>query len=91
MMPLIHSWTDWQITLGMTFEDNNKYHTHSLRHTGATLMYDENNTDILIIKEILGHKSINSTEIYTHVANKKVKELMLNFNILDLGGTVNEK
>ena len=47
-------------------------------------MYDENNTDILIIKEILGHKSINSTEIYTHVANKKVKELMLNFNILDL-------
>lgn len=77
--------------LNTIFEDNNKYHTHSLRHTGATLMYDENNTDILIIKEILGHKSINSTEIYTHVANKKVKELMLNFNILDLGGTVNEK
>ena len=77
--------------LNIIFKNNNKYHTHSLRHTGATLMYDENNTDILIIKEILGHKSISSTEIYTHVANKKIKELMLNFNILDLGGNINEK
>lgn len=64
----------------------NKYHTHSLRHTGATLMYDENNTDILIIKEILGHKSICSTEIYTHVADKRLKEIATNFNILDIGG-----
>lgn len=69
---------------------DNKYHTHSLRHTGATLMYDENNTDILIIKEILGHKSICSTEIYTHVANKRLKELAMNFNILDIGGNKNE-
>lgn len=63
---------------------DNKYHTHSLRHTGATLMYDENNTNILIIKEILGHKSICSTEIYTHVADKRLKELAMNFNILDI-------
>ena len=76
--------------LNNTFEDaNNKYHTHSLRHTGATLMYDKNNTDILIIKEILGHKSIKSTEIYTHVVDKRLKELMQNFNILDLGGIKN--
>ena len=53
-------------------------------------MYDENNTDILIIKEILGHKSISSTEIYTHVANKRLRELMQNFNVLDLGGNKNE-
>lgn len=69
---------------------DNKYHTHSLRHTGATLMYDENNTDILIIKEILGHKSICSTEVYTHVADKRLKELAMNFNILDIGGSKNE-
>ena len=48
--------------LKLSFTDTaDKYHTHTLRHTGATLMYDENNTDILIIKEILGHKSICST------------------------------
>lgn len=69
---------------------DNRYHTHSLRHTGATLMYNENNTDILIIKEILGHKSICSTEIYTHVADKRLKELAMNFNILDIGGNKNE-
>ena len=77
--------------LNSTFTDSeDKYHTHTLRHTGATLMYDENNTDILIIKEILGHKSISSTEIYTHVDNKRLRELMQNFNVLDLGGNKNE-
>ena len=77
--------------LKLSFTDTaDKYHTHTLRHTGATLMYDENNTDILIIKEILGHKSICSTEIYTHVANKRLRELMQNFNVLDLGGNKNE-
>ena len=77
--------------LKLSFTDTaDKYHTHTLRHTGATLMYDENNTDILIIKEILGHKSISSTEIYTHVANKRLRELMQNFNVLDLGGNKNE-
>ena len=77
--------------LNNSFEDEkNKYHTHSLRHTGATLLYNENDTDILIIKEILGHKSIVSTEVYTHVSNKKLKEIMMNFNILDLGGNKNE-
>ena len=50
----------------------------------------ENLPDILIIKEILGHKSICSTEIYTHVANKRLRELMQNFNVLDLGGNKNE-
>lgn len=67
-----------------TFNEIKKnIHTHSLRHTGATLMYDINNTDIKVIQEILGHISISSTEIYTHVSDKRLKELMQNFNILD--------
>ena len=61
--------------------DKNKFHTHSLRHTGATLLYNENDTDILIIKEILGHKSLASTEIYTHISSKKMKEYMENSTI----------
>ena len=39
--------------------------------------------NIFILKKILGHKSLDATQIYTHVSNKKLKELMLNFNILD--------
>lgn len=66
----------------MLFEEDKKgYHTHTLRHTGATLMYNENNTDIFVIKKILGHKSISATEIYTHVSPKKLKELMENCTI----------
>lgn len=56
-------------------------HTHSLRHTGATLLYNENDTSILIIQKILGHKHLTSTEIYTHVDNKKLKEIMENCSI----------
>lgn len=49
------------------------YTTHSLRHTVATQLYI-NDIDLLVIKEILGHSSITTTEIYTHVHNLKVKE-----------------
>ena len=64
------------------FEEKRKgYHTHSLRHTGATLMYNENDTNILIIQKILGHKLLSSTEIYTHVSDKKLKYIMENCTI----------
>lgn len=49
------------------------YTTHSLRHTVATQLY-MNNVDINVIKEILGHSSIVSTEIYSHVHDIKIKE-----------------
>ena len=60
-----------------TFNDKEAgLHTHSLRHTSATLMYNENNTDIFIINKILGHKSLSATELYTHVSDQKMKEIM---------------
>lgn len=49
--------------------DTNKYSTHKLRHTAATLMYQYGNVDIRALQEVLGHESISTTEIYTHVAN----------------------
>lgn len=68
--------------LYMTFgEKRPGFHTHTLRHTSATLLYNENNTDIFVIKRILGHKSITATEIYTHVSSKKMKEIMENCTI----------
>ena len=50
------------------------YTTHTLRHTAATITYRYVKQDILLIKEMLGHSSINSTQIYTHIYNKEVKE-----------------
>lgn len=53
--------------------DPEKYSTHKLRHTAATLMYKHGNVDIRALKEILGHESVSTTEIYTHVDNQQLK------------------
>ena len=45
---------------------------HTLRHSAASLMY-QHTKDILITKEFLGHKTIISTQIYTHINNEEVK------------------
>lgn len=42
---------------------------HKLRHTAATLMYQYGNVDILTLQKILGHESIATTEIYTHLTD----------------------
>lgn len=48
--------------------------THKLRHTAATLMYQQGNVDVLLIKEILGHENLSTTEIYTHIVDSQLKE-----------------
>lgn len=48
--------------------------THKLRHTAATLMYQHGNVDTLVLRDILGHKSIATTEIYTHLSDKNLRE-----------------
>ena len=42
---------------------------HKLRHTAATLMYQHGNVDLLLLKEILGHENLGTTEIYTHITS----------------------
>lgn len=53
--------------------DTNKYSVHKLRHTAATLMYKYGNVDIRALQELLGHESIATTEIYTHVDNSQIR------------------
>ena len=53
--------------------DTTKYSVHKLRHTAATLMYQYGEVDIRALQELLGHASISTTEIYTHVANEQVR------------------
>ncbi len=48
---------------------------HKLRHTAATLMYsDGDGVDILTLQNILGHEQLTTTQIYTHLSNKKLEE-----------------
>lgn len=54
--------------------DAEKYSTHKLRHTAATLMYKYGNVDIRALQEILGHESISTTEIYTHVDSQQLRK-----------------
>ena len=54
--------------------DEKKYSTHTLRHTSATILYTYVKQDTLLLKEFLGHSSISSTQIYTHIHDLKLKE-----------------
>ncbi len=50
------------------------YTTHTLRHTAATMIYMYVSQDLLLLKSFLGHANLSTTEIYTHVYNKNIKE-----------------
>lgn len=46
--------------------------THKLRHTAATLMYEHGKVDVRVLKDILGHEQLNTTQIYTHLSDEKM-------------------
>ena len=49
------------------------FSVHKLRHTAATLMYQQGGVDTRVLKDILGHENLGTTEIYTHLSNAQVK------------------
>ncbi len=53
-----------------------RYSVHKLRHTAATLMYQSGEVDVRVLKDILGHEQLNTTQIYTHVSNEAMSEAM---------------
>ena len=56
--------------------ESKHYSVHKLRHTAATLMYQSGQVDIRVLKDILGHEQLNTTQIYTHVSNRSMEEAM---------------
>lgn len=50
-----------------------KLHAHMFRHTFATLSYN-NGMDIFVLKELLGHENLATTQIYTHLSQNRLKQ-----------------
>ena len=61
-----------------------KFSVHKLRHTAATLMYQSGEVDIRILKEVLGHEQLNTTQIYTHVVSRNMQDAVASNPLADL-------
>ena len=66
--------------------ESKHYSVHKLRHTAATLMYQSGNVDVRVLKDILGHEQLNTTQIYTHVSNRSMEEAMTHNPLANLEG-----
>ena len=53
---------------------------HTFRHTFATDLLNQG-LDLVNVKELLGHASLNTTSIYTHITNDRIKEVYQNTNL----------
>ncbi len=56
--------------------ENKGFSVHKLRHTAATLMYQSGNVDVRVLKDILGHEQLNTTQIYTHISDAQMETAM---------------
>jgi site-specific recombinase XerD len=52
--------------------DSTQFSAHKLRHTAATMMLS-GGVDVKTVQEVLGHESLNTTQIYTHIENTELK------------------
>lgn len=62
--------------LAMAGLQGNGYSPHKLRHTAATLLYQQGNVGLLEISEILGHASVGTTQIYTHITGENTRSAL---------------
>ncbi len=71
--------------------ESKHYSVHKLRHTAATLMYQTGNVDIRVLKDILGHEQLNTTQIYTHVSDINMMNAMGENPLANLTETGSDK
>ncbi len=76
----------WMVSkyLDMAGLGSKGYSVHKLRHTAATLMYQSGKVDIRVLKDILGHEQLNTTQIYTHLVGKNLEDAMENNPLSDV-------
>lgn len=56
--------------------EEKNFSVHKLRHTAATLLYGTGQVDVRVLKDILGHEQLNTTQIYTHLSDEQMKNAM---------------
>jgi integrase/recombinase XerD len=69
------------VALGRTAGIARRLTPHMLRHTAATMLL-ESGTDIRFVQRLLGHRSIVTTQIYTHVSDRALQAALARANVL---------
>lgn len=77
--------------IGASDLDTDRYSTHKLRHTAATLMYKYGNVDIRALQHILGHENISTTQIYTHIDDDRLRNAVKSNPLSDESAATLEK